>query len=210
MPLRGARALLFDLDGVLIDSFEVWFHLLRSIAADFGYPDIPRATFQEGWGQGIEADVRRFFPRHTVPELERLYAERFPVHLHHLGVAEGVPALFAALRRRGLASAVITNTPADVARPLVERAGATPDLLVGGTDVARPKPAPDIVTHACARLGVAPPSAWVVGDTAFDREAARGAGARFAGLGIAGELTLTRLSDLLPLLGEAPREEPAG
>ena len=206
MSLRSARAVLFDLDGVLIDSYEVWFHLLGSIAADFGYPAISRAVFQSGWGQGIEADVRRFFPRHSVAELERLYAERFPAHLRHLAVAEGVPAVFAALRRRGIGSAVITNTPAEVARPLLARAAATPDVLVGGTDVARPKPAPDMVLHACARLGVEPPSAWVVGDTAFDREAAQQAGARFAGLGIEGELSLARLTDLLPLL-EGGREE---
>jgi len=208
VALRSARAVLFDLDGVLIDSFEVWFRLLGSIAADFGYPAISREVFRSGLGQGIEADVRRFFPRHTVPELERLYVERFSAHLAHLAVAEGVPALFAALRRRGVGTGVITNTPADLARSLVARAGATPDVLVGGTDVARPKPAPDMVTHACAGLGVEPGSAWVVGDTAFDREAARGAGAHFAGLGIEGEVTLARLPELLALLGEAPHEVP--
>lgn len=202
MPLRCARAVLFDLDGVLIDSYEVWFHLLAAIAEEFAYPPVSREAFKAGLGQGIEADVRRFFPRHSVPELERIYAERFPAHLGHLAVAEGVPAVFAALRRRGLASAVITNTPADVARPLLERAAATPDVLVGGTDVAQPKPAPDIVLRACASLGVEPGSAWVVGDTVFDREAARSAGARFAGLGIEGEVSLARLLDLLPLLGK--------
>ena len=76
-------------------------------------------------------------------------------------------------------------------------------MLVGGTDVAHPKPAPDMVIHACFRLGVAPGSAWVVGDTAYDRDAARAAGAHFAGLGIEGEVTLARLGDLLPLI-EAP------
>ncbi len=203
MPLRLARAVLFDLDGVLIDSFEVWFHLLAGIAAEFGYPDISREVFRDGSGQGIDADVRRFFPRHTVPELEQIYAERFPAHLEHLAVTEEVPALFAALRRRALGSAVITNTPAEIARTLVERAGATPDVLVGGTDVAHPKPAPDMVIQACLRLGVAPGSAWVVGDTIYDRDAARAAGAHFAGLGIEGEVTLARLGDLLPLI-EAP------
>jgi HAD superfamily hydrolase (TIGR01509 family) len=204
VPLRQARAVLFDLDGVLIDSFEVWFQLLGAIAEEFAYPPISRETFRGGWGQGIEADVERFFPRHSVPELEVVYAERFAAHLGHLSVADGVPALFAAVRSRGMGSAVITNTPADVARPLVERAAATPDVLVGGTDVAHPKPAPDMVLLACDRLGVEAGAAWVVGDTAFDREAAQRAGARFAGLGTPGEVTLARLTDLLPLLGELP------
>jgi phosphoglycolate phosphatase len=204
VPLRHARAVLFDLDGVLIDSFEVWFHLLQAIAEEFAYPPISREIFQGGWGQGIAADVERFFPRHTVPELEVLYADRFPAHLRHLQVAEGVPALFSALRCRGIGSGVITNTPADVARSLVERAAATPDVLVGGTDVANAKPAPDMVLLACERLGARAGESWVVGDTAFDREAAQRAGARFVGLGTPGEVTLSRLADLLPLLGDEP------
>ncbi len=110
--MRGARAVLFDLDGVLIDSYEVWFHLLASLAEELGYPPVEREAFRAGWGQGIEADVRRFYPRHTVGELEALYAARFEAHLSHLAVMEGVGEVFAALRRRGLPSAVITNTPA--------------------------------------------------------------------------------------------------
>lgn len=201
--MRNAAAILFDLDGVLVDTYEVWFHLLAALARELGYPDVTRAAFQAGWGQGIEADVRRFFPRHTVPALERLYAERLDAHLDHLGVVEGVAEVFSALRRRGLPSAVVTNTPAGMARALVARAGATPDALVGGTDVARPKPAPDMVLLACERLGAAPAASWVVGDTAFDRDAARAAGARFAGLGVAGDVSLARLADLLAHLGPA-------
>jgi phosphoglycolate phosphatase/AHBA synthesis associated protein len=195
--LGDARALLFDLDGVLVDSFEVWFRLLNAVAREFQYPAITREAFGESWGQGIDADARLLFPRHSVPELERIYAERFDRHLDGLAVAPRVPEVFAALRARGVRSAVITNTPASMARALVARAGASPDLLVGGTDVPRAKPAPDMVLHACAKLGVAPHEAWVVGDTEFDRAAARAAGAGFAGLGTAGDITLAELADLL-------------
>jgi phosphoglycolate phosphatase/AHBA synthesis associated protein len=196
ISLCDARALLFDLDGVLIDSYEVWFALLNAVAREFDYPAISRDAFREGWGQGIEADARLLFPRHTVPDLERIYAERFERHLGVLAVASGVPALFEALRARGVRSAVITNTPASMARSLVARAGATPDVLVGGTDVPRAKPAPDMVLHACAKLGVAPREAWVVGDTEFDRAAARAAGAGFVGLGTEGDVTLAELGEL--------------
>jgi HAD superfamily hydrolase (TIGR01509 family) len=198
--MRDAGAVLFDLDGVLIDSYEVWFHLLAALADELGYPAVSREAFRAGWGQGIEADVQRFYPRHSVQELEALYAARFSDHLRHLSVMEGVGEVFGALRRLRVPTAVITNTPSVMARALVARAGATPDTVVGGTDVPRAKPAPDIVLEACVRLGVEPARAWVVGDTDFDRAAAEAAGARFAGLGIEGELRLARLSDLLPRL----------
>jgi phosphoglycolate phosphatase/AHBA synthesis associated protein len=199
--VQDARALLFDLDGVLIDSYEVWFSLLNGAARDLGYPAIGREAFHAAWGQGVEEDVRRFFPRHGVADLEGYYHAHFGQHTARLTVADAVPDLFAALRRRGLPSAVITNTPGPLARVLVERAGATPDCVVGGTDVPRAKPAPDMVLEACARLGVAPPQSWVVGDSRFDRDAARAAGARFAGLGIEGDLELRSLGDLLGHLG---------
>ena len=112
-------------------------------------------------------------------------------------IAEGVPALFAALRERSLPSAVITNTPAPLARELVKRAGGAPDTLIGGTDVERPKPAPDMVLLACERLGVAPGDSLVVGDSRYDRDAAAAAGARFAGLGIEGDVQIASLTDLL-------------
>jgi phosphoglycolate phosphatase/AHBA synthesis associated protein len=59
-----------------------------------------------------------------------------------------------------------------------------------------------MVLEACARLRVAPAAAWVVGDTEFDRAAAHAAGARFAGLGVPGDVSLRCLGDLLPLLAE--------
>src|SRR5262245_46020383 len=121
--MPALRAVLFDLDGVLIESYEVWLSLLQAVAAEHGYPPVSREAFADGWGQGIQADVERFFPRHTVPELEQLYAEGFAKHLDRLAVAEGVADAFATLRARGLKSAVITNTPAVMARALVERAG---------------------------------------------------------------------------------------
>jgi HAD superfamily hydrolase (TIGR01509 family) len=197
VTVRGARAVLFDLDGVLIDSYEVWFRLLNATAEALGYPEVSAETFRDGWGQGIEADQRRFYPGHTIPEIEAYFHAHFIDHVEHLKVADGVPALFAALRERSLPSAVITNTPAPLARELVKRAGGTPDTLIGGTDVERPKPAPDMVLLACERLGVAPGDSLVVGDSRYDRDAAGAAGARFAGLGIEGDVQLASLTDLL-------------
>lgn len=200
MDPSGLRAVLFDLDGVLIDSYEVWFRVMNAVAAELGYPGISRETFHASWGQGIEEDQARFFPRHGIPEIEARYDARFPEHLEHLRVAEEVPAVFARLEAVGLPSAVVTNTPAPLARLLVGRARARPDVLVGGTDVPRPKPAPDMVRRACALLGVPEGAALLVGDSCYDRDAARAAGVAFAGLGIEGELTLGSLEELLDWL----------
>ena len=205
----SVRAVLFDLDGVLVHSYEVWFHAMNDVARRLGAAPISRAAFAESWGQGVVADVERFFPTVTAQELVRLYDEAFPARLDHLEVAPEAPAVFAALRRAGLALAVITNTPAALARDLVARAGVAPDVLVGGTDVPRPKPAPDMVLLACERLGVAPAAALVVGDSKHDLAAARAAGCPFAGVGIEGDLRIERMHELLAQLRLADACDPS-
>ena len=199
-----ARAVLFDLDGVLVDSYRVWFHLLNGAAEDLGYPPISPELFHSGWGQGIEADVEKIFHRHSIAEIETYYDDHFGDHLEHLGVVPEVPRVFETLRERAIRTAVITNTPAPVAWDMVKRAGGTPDLLVGGTDGPRPKPAPDMVLRACELLEIPAGEALVVGDSRYDREAARAAGACFAGLGIEGDVRIDRLVDVLGIISGAP------
>jgi phosphoglycolate phosphatase/AHBA synthesis associated protein len=74
--------------------------------------------------------------------------------------------------------------------------------------VANAKPAPDLVRLALAEVGVSAGEAWLVGDSRYDREAARAAGVRFVGLGIDGDARIEALADLLGLPGLAPLRSP--
>jgi phosphoglycolate phosphatase/AHBA synthesis associated protein len=195
------RAVLFDMDGVLVHSQEVWFQLMRAAAHHFGYPDIPRQDFLDTFGQGVEADVRCFFPGVHQGELGHYYSTHFRDHRDHFQVNPEAAPVLEALRRRGLASAVCTNTSTPLAREILGWTGLEPDLLVGSSDVARCKPAPDMVLAACQRLGVDTRDAVMVGDSAYDRDAARAAGVHFLGFGgFEGEAVLERLSEVLALL----------
>lgn len=180
------RAILFDLDGVLIDSYRVWFHLLNHTARLLGYPEIPDAIYAQCWGQSTSADRDAFFPRHSIADVESAYDAHYFEHLEHLRIPDEVPSLFQHLASRNIRTAVVTNTQASLASRLVERAGATPDVIVGGGDAARPKPAPDSVLLACERLDVPTAESWMVGDSVYDEKAAEAAGVFFVGVGIDG------------------------
>jgi phosphoglycolate phosphatase len=193
------RAVLWDLDGVLIDSFEVWFHLLNATSRAFGGIEISRQVMRDGWGQGIAADVERFFPHKTVAETEAYYHAHFMEHARHLSVDPDARAVTGELRRRGFAQAVITNTPSPLAREILGVAELELDDVVGGTDVPNAKPAPDMVREACRRLRVNPGEAIVVGDSRYDLEAARGAGVHCIGLRIDADARIERVSELLDL-----------
>jgi phosphoglycolate phosphatase/AHBA synthesis associated protein len=194
------RAILWDLDGVLVDSYEVWYELLRASARALGGREVTRAAFEAGWGQGIAADVERWFPERTIPELEAHYDAHFMDHAAHLKVDADAPRVVAALRARGLRQALITNTPSPLARAILAHARLELDDVVGGTDVANAKPAPDMVLEACRRLEVAPREAWVVGDSRFDRDAARAAGVHFVGVRMDGDARVERLLEVLDRL----------
>lgn len=194
------RAILFDLDGVLIDSYLVWFHLLNHTARELGYPPISAERYEECWGQSTRADRDSFFPNHEVSEVEAFYDAHHDEHLGHLKVPEEVPRVFECLDERGLGSAVCTNTQASIAAEVVKRSGATPSFIVGGDDVPKGKPAPDMLLRACELLEVSPTEAWMVGDSRYDKEAAAAAGVHFVGMGIDGDTRLSRLADLVELL----------
>ncbi|HXX94911.1 MAG TPA: HAD family hydrolase [Planctomycetota bacterium] len=172
------QAILFDLDGVLVDTYEVWFFLLNDVAQRHGYPPVTREVYRTSWGQGIEVDAKLFYPRHTVPEIREEYSRYYGDHLHHLRVMAGAVETLSSIR---LPKAVITNSPTDLATRALSLAklGSHFRTVVGCDQVAASKPAPDVVFEACRRLGVEPRDALVVGDSRFDEGAAQAAGAGF-------------------------------
>ena len=185
---------------MLVDSYEVWFHVLNHAARAFGAGPVSREVFAAGWGQGIEKDVERFFPDRTIREVEAFYHAHFMDHATHLRVDPDAAAAIAALRAAGLRQALITNTPGPLAKSILASAGLELDAVVGGTDVPRGKPAPDMVLEACRALAVEPAAAIVVGDSRYDRDAARAANVRFVGVRIDGDARVERVSALVPLL----------
>ncbi len=195
------RALLFDLDGVLVETYAVWHAVINAFARERGYPEVSDEAMQSSWGQGVDADARMFFAGISAAELEAFYNARFLDHLDGLSVMPGASRVVAGIRSAGLPTAVVTNTPAPLAEALLRRAGVEPDVLVGGTDVPRPKPAPDIVLRACELLGVPAGEAAVVGDSDFDRQAAKAAGARFIGFRCTGDDRIDELDELPSLVG---------
>jgi len=202
-------AVLFDMDGVLIDSFEVWHQVLNATAEALGHPPIFREAIVQSWGQGIEADVEKYYRANTVDEVEALFHRLFPDHIDRLTVNDGAHTTVEGLRERGVGCAVITNTPKALAADMLQLVELEPDVLVSGTDVPRSKPAPDMVYLACEKLGVPPARACVVGDSEYDRRAAESARVRFLGHGdIEADRSLPTLCDLLAILdAEMPERE---
>jgi HAD superfamily hydrolase (TIGR01509 family) len=201
---RGPAAVLFDMDGVLVRSEETWARVVEESGRVFRGRPVTREEFAPTFGQGTAADVQVFGLGCTVEELDRFYLSTFPRMLGGtLWTNPAARPLLEGLRAQGRKLAVVTNTLTPLAEQVLRAAGLWGlfDAVTCADQVPRAKPAPDLVLHACARLGVAPAEAWMVGDSRYDRGAAQAAGVHFVGLGLPGDVHIGRLEELGPLLG---------
>ncbi len=196
------RAVLFDLDETLVFSVEAWFVTFQAAGRHFGRPAFSRREFEEMWRDGDpESAVKGYLPGISKEEIFEFVAAELPRHADLLKVEPDAEELLGALRRAGIATAVVTNGPALSAAWELGQVGLDAGPVIAAGDVKQGKPAPEMVLLALERLGVAPGQALLVGDSSADREAARAAGVRFAGYRMPGEITLARLGDLLGELG---------
>lgn len=176
-------AFLFDMDGVLTDSFDVWFEVMNATARELGSPAIRREQIESTWGQGIRDDVETYYSGATLAEVQAAFLKHFEPSRGFVKMMPGADRVLDRLRATGHSVAVVTNTPRDLAEGMLVAAGLNWDEIVGGTDVPSAKPAPDMVFRALDQFGVSAESAIMVGDSTYDRDAANAAGVAFIGFG---------------------------
>ena len=197
------RAILFDMDGVLVDSFDGWVNLVNAAAEHFGRPPISRDEFLKVYGQSTQLDVDVFFPAQSVEEVDGYYETQFGGLAENVKLMPGAQAVMDQMKRQNLHTAVITNTGGGLARSILQKVDLWPAHVIGGDEVASAKPSPDMVFLACRLLNVSAEEAVVVGDSRFDIEAAAAAGVRSIGVnGIQGDYSIKVLDELVDKLSE--------
>lgn len=184
MPVRY-EAVLFDLDGTLIDTRDLilasFRHALRQV---LGREDLPDEVLLAGQGTPLIQQMRRF-DAERAEELARVYTE-FNLREHDALAREfpGVRELLRDLHAEGVRLAVVTSKRREGALLGLRRFGLMPYLhaLVFMEDTREHKPSPAPVREALRRLGCAPARAVMVGDSPYDVLSARGAGVEPVGV----------------------------
>lgn len=177
------RAVLFDLDGTLLDTAPDFVTVVNLLRAEHGREPLPAEPIRRTVSHGARALVRLAFGiRDEDPGFEPLRQRLLALYEAHLLVDTvpfpGITALLRELAAHGVRWGVVTNKPSYLAEPLLARARLEPpaDVLVCPDHVSRTKPDPEPLLLACARLGCAVTEAVYVGDHARDIEAGRNAG----------------------------------
>ncbi len=199
------EALLFDLDGTLVDGAAAIHDAFEHALRETGMPPVPRDRVAGMIGAPLRLMFRELCQVSDADAalLVRAYRARFEAVAPTL-VRPTPGALEALDRFPGTPMAVVTTKAADPARLVLRALGVEERFatVVGVDTVLRPKPDPEGVRVALARLGVGSRRAVFVGDTVMDVVAGRGAGARTIavanGHGDPGELRAASPDALIP------------
>jgi len=200
--LEKLRAVVFDLDGVLVDSFEVWRRLFNLALGTRGRDPLSPRQFEALWGQGVEADIRMFFPGMTVPALQKFYEDHFSEFLADLRVFSDTLPVVEALARRGMRLGIASNSAPRIIAETLDAAGLDGrfSAVVGVGGSMRGKPEPDTLLAALDALQASSDDSIFVGDSPYDIQAGLRAGVRTVGFGRdGGAWRIERLGELLNL-----------
>lgn len=198
LPLR---LVIFDMDGVIVDSKEVWYRLVRFLCGGLDRK-ITRGYFNTIFGQGTDRDAITFFPTLSVEEVEVLYSIFFPCFTRHLKVMNGAQRTLVQLKRLGIKLACCTNTPYTLAKITLLNSGLMRyfSILSSPNHGLKPKPSPDMINDILDRSGIARKYCIYIGDSIFDEESCRKAGVKFVGYKYKAPCTINRLNEILHLI----------
>ena len=204
---RGARAVLWDVDGTLIDSREYhWLSWRGALAAESF--ELTREQFERTFGRRNEEILGAYFPGYDAAEIARVgeakeVAYRELVRSGGVELLPGVRRWLERLRAEGWLQALASSAP----RLNLDAIVSALDLghffqgVASAEDVSEGKPSPQVFLAAASKLGVGPAACVVVEDAPAGTEAARRAGMRSIGVlsshtGLEADIVVRTLEEL--------------
>ena len=176
------EAILFDLDGTLIDTAPDMVAVLQAMQADHGVEPIDYDLGRSYVSNGSLGLVRLGFgelPEAREKALQQEYLDRYSGNLaSHSGLFDGLNELLTTLESAAMKWGVVTNKPAFLTDPLMQALGLSErsSATVSGDTLTVRKPDPAPLLHACKLAGINPDACFYVGDALRDIDAGKRAG----------------------------------
>jgi beta-phosphoglucomutase len=189
---RAPGAVIWDVDGVLLDSAEQHHQAWRRLGEEEG-ARFSDADFWASFGMRNADVIPRLFGADRAADVPALAARKEAYYRELLRASAaplpGARELMAALHAAGYPQAIGSSAPRENLAEIIELLGLAPYLraVVSGEQVARGKPAPDIFLAAAAALGVAPGVCLVIEDAPAGVAAAHAGGMRCLAVRRAGQ-----------------------
>lgn len=196
--MTGVELVVFDCDGVLVDTERLVVGVEARVLTELGWPHTPEQVVARWMGRSSAAQLSEIADR-LGPEKSRLYDEVTTREIHEvfdreLVAVEGVETLLDHLDTIGLRTCVASSGTHERMRRTLGITGLHDRLhgrIFSATEVRHGKPAPDLFLHAAARMGVPAERCVVVEDSVYGVQAAVAAGMQV--FGYAGGLTAAEM-----------------
>jgi 2-phosphoglycolate phosphatase len=181
------RAVLFDMDGTLLDTAPDFIAICQAMLAERGFPRVDDKLIRDEISGGAKAMVSAAFAMSPdTPEFEALRLEflaRYQTGCAvHSTLFDGMAELLADIEKANLTWGVVTNKPVRFAQPIMDQLGLSERsaVLICPDHVTKSKPDPEPLLLACKMLDLDPASVLFVGDDLRDIESGRDAGTKTA------------------------------
>lgn len=193
MEDNSIKAVLFDLDGVLIDALDAWYSLWNDALVHFGKERISREKFENTCMElGLEENLEKLG---IGSEGADYIISNAVNYVDEIKISPGALDVINSIKKP---LGIATNSPPDRTDKILDKFDLWNhlDVIVHAGDVENIKPAPDQLFEACNRLNIKPENAVFVGDTHIDIEAGRAAGCKVIGLKTEADIEIDSLTEL--------------
>ncbi len=181
MNFAGIKAVLFDLDGTLVDTAGDLGEAANHVRAGLGMPPLPLEDyrpFASAGARGLLKQALDITPDHLdFPRHRETFLSHYGDHIaRHSRLFPDLAETLSALEARKMIWGVVTNKPKRYTDALTRQLKMQPACVVSADEVAKAKPAPDALFAACERLSLKPVECVYVGDDKRDIDAGKAAG----------------------------------
>ena len=176
------KAVLFDMDGTVLDTLDDLADSVNRSLREFGLPEVSRFQVGQSLGNGAKYLIRHCLPEGSDEALcERVLSFYKPWYDAHCRIKtkpyDGILQLMETLRADGVSQAIISNKPDSAVQELAEAFfPGLMDVVIGESPAVKRKPSPDTVLAAASQMGLMASDCVYIGDTEVDLETARNAG----------------------------------
>lgn len=197
------KAILFDLDGVLIDSHDAWFNVFNLTRKKFKLQQIKIEEFDKHiWGGSIEREAKIYFKNIKVEEIAKIYYSNLSKFTKDIKINPYLHYTLKNIKDKKLKLGIVTNSYRKPVLSILNFHGIKGifDIIIAGDEIKIGKPDPEGILKACKKLKVSPEETLFIGDTKNDINAGKNAGCFTIGYNIDGDLKIDNLKDILKLL----------
>ena len=180
------KAVLFDLDGTLLDSAPDLVASLNHLRASLGLPALPVDELRHFVSRGAPGLIKAGMPPcddETLGVWHASFLDHYQQNSFvHSRPFDGIELLLSELAERDIPWGIVTNKMEFLTHPIIEKAGwsSLVSAVICGDTVTRSKPYAEPVLAACEMIGVKPENTLMVGDDLRDIEAGKSAGSHTA------------------------------